>query len=98
MEEAGQDVPSWLRAEADRFSKHEVQGSFEGVLVSSYVCAICQTGSNELVARVVFCTNMSIATQARQKEEGRGGGDARGGGRSGGSGCFKCGEEVGCII
>merc|ERR1719500_2176672 len=52
MEEAGQDVPSWLRGEADRFTKHE----------------------------------------ARQREEGRGG-DARGGGRSGGSGCFKCGEE-----
>ena len=33
------------------------------------------------------------ATQARQREEGRGG-DVRGGGRSGGSGCFKCGEEV----
>ena len=38
MEEAGQDVPSWLRGEADRFTKHEVQGSFEGVFVSSYVC------------------------------------------------------------
>ena len=34
MEEAGQDVPSWLRGEADRFSKHEVQDSFEGVFVS----------------------------------------------------------------
>jgi len=53
MEEAGQDVPSWLRGEADRFKNH----------------------------------------QARQREEG-GGGDVRGGGgRSGGSGCFKCGEE-----
>merc|ERR1719341_2732733 len=53
MEEAGQDVPSWLRGEADRFNNH----------------------------------------QARQREEGRGG-DVRGGsGRSGGSGCFKCGEE-----
>ena len=28
MEEAGQDVPSWLRGEADRFLKHQVQVSF----------------------------------------------------------------------
>lgn len=34
MEEAGQDVPSWLRGEADRFLKHEVQGI---VFLSSYV-------------------------------------------------------------
>ena len=28
MEEARHEVPSWLTAEADRFTKHEVQGSF----------------------------------------------------------------------
>ena len=63
------------------------------------MCSICHTGSNELILRVVLYQYVtSIATQARQREEGRGGGDARGGGRSGGSGCFKCGEEVGSLI
>ena len=38
-------------------------------------------------------SHSSLFCQARQREEGRG--DVRGGGsRSGGSGCFKCGEEV----
>ena len=29
MEEAGQDVPAWLRGEADRFKNHQVQDSFD---------------------------------------------------------------------
>ena len=54
MEEAGQDVPSWLRGEADRFTKHEVFDNF--VFISSDVCTICHTCSKQ----EWFCTNMSM--------------------------------------
>ena len=40
------------------------------------------------------CVDMISGAQARQREEGRGGDVRGGGGRSGGNGCFKCGEEV----
>ena len=38
MEEAGQDVPSWLRGEAERFEKHQVQGCLEGVCQAMCQC------------------------------------------------------------
>ena len=62
MEEAGQDVPSWLRGEADRFSKHEVQDGFEGVFIS-----ICHTGSNEHIARVVLYPGSTEGGRPRRR-------------------------------
>lgn len=62
MEEAGQDVPAWLRGEADRLARHQERRREEGI--------------------------------PDNPRGGRGGG----GSSAGGSGCFKCGEEVRCGV